>query len=92
MLLGAVLAAIGAVGIVARRDDLGLLIGVPLMLAGATVTFLGGAVRHSQLGGVVAGILILVVAAAGIATGFAMASGRAGRDGAARAGGDEGTR
>ena len=65
--VGAVLFAAGALGTLARRSAAAGLVGVELMLAGATLTFVAAAAGFHELDGQVAAALVVAV---GIAQGI----------------------
>ena len=75
LFVGAVLFAAGAAGTVVRMSAVGRLVGVELMLAAATLTFAASAVGFRELDGQVAALLVVVVALAQGAVGFALSSG-----------------
>lgn len=72
MLLAAVLLVIGAVGVIARRNLLIVLMSVEIMLNAASVAFVAAAAKWGQPDGQVMVVLILVVAAAEVAVGLAL--------------------
>jgi NADH:ubiquinone oxidoreductase subunit K len=72
LVLGAILFAAGAVGVVVRTSAVGRLVGVELMLAAATLTFAASGVGFRELDGQVAALLAVVVAAAQAIVGYAL--------------------
>ncbi|MEK7863046.1 MAG: NADH-quinone oxidoreductase subunit NuoK [Chloroflexota bacterium] len=73
LILGAALFAIGATGVVLRSNALAMLVGVELMLNAANITFVAAAQRHAQVSGEIAALFVIVVAAAKLAVGLAIA-------------------
>ncbi|MGI8709641.1 MAG: NADH-quinone oxidoreductase subunit NuoK [Acidimicrobiales bacterium] len=70
LVLGAVLFAIGAVGLLVRRNALVMFMCVELMLNAVNVTFVALARRLDDVGGQVAVFFVLVVAAAEVVVGL----------------------
>jgi NADH:ubiquinone oxidoreductase subunit K len=73
--LGAILFVAGALGTLIRANAGSRLIGVELMFAAATLTFVASAVGFRELDGQVAAILIIAVAIAHAAVGFSLVVG-----------------
>jgi len=74
LVIGAILFATGAIGVVVRTSAVGRLVGVELMLAAATLTFAASGVGFRELDGQVAALLVVVVAAAQAIAGYALAA------------------
>jgi NADH-quinone oxidoreductase subunit K len=72
LLLGAVLFAIGMIGVVVRRNALTVFMSVELMLNAANLTFLSFARVNADLSGHAIAILVMAVAAAEAAIGLAI--------------------
>ena len=72
LFIGAILFAAGALGPVLRTSAVGRLIGVELMLAAATLTFVAAAIGFRELDGQVAALLVIAVAVAHTAVGFSI--------------------
>jgi NADH-quinone oxidoreductase subunit K len=70
--LGTALFALGAIGAVARRSMLLVLVGLEFMLTAACIVFVGAALAHGNLDGQVAVIIVMGVAAAEAALGLAL--------------------
>ena len=75
LLVGAILFVAGAAGAIIRTSAVGRLVGVELMLAAATLTFAAAGVGFRELDGQVAALLVIVVAVAQAAVGFAIVAG-----------------
>ena len=73
--LGAILFAVGVLGTLIRTSAVGRLVGVELMLAAATLTFAASAVGFREVDGQVAALLVVSVAVAQGAVGFAVVAG-----------------
>ena len=70
LLLGALLFALGAGGVVVRTNALSVLIAVELMLNAVNLTFVAAARRYAQLDGTVVAFFVITVAAAEVAVGL----------------------
>ena len=70
--LGAALFALGALGVVARRSLLLILVGLECMLTAAGIVFVGASLAHGNLDGQVAVIVVMGLAAAEAALGLAL--------------------
>jgi NADH-quinone oxidoreductase subunit K len=70
LLLGALLFALGAAGVVTRTNALAVLIAVELMLNAVNLTFVAAARRYAQLDGTVVAFFVITVAAAEVAVGL----------------------
>ncbi len=70
--LGAVLFAVGALGTVVRRSAGAALVGVELMLAGATLTLVAAAAGFHELDGQVAAAVIITVGVAHGIVGYSL--------------------
>jgi NADH-quinone oxidoreductase subunit K len=72
LLLGAILFAIGVVGVATRRNVLVIFMSVELMMNAVNLTFVAFASFFQQLDGQIFVFFILVVAAAEVAVGLAI--------------------
>jgi NADH-quinone oxidoreductase subunit K len=72
LVLAAVLFAIGAVGVVVRRNALIIMMAIELMLNAANITVLTFARMHSDMGGQTLAFVVIAVAAAEAAIGLAI--------------------
>ena len=72
LVLSAALFAIGAYGVLARRNLLIILMSVELMLNGVNVALLAFARRHGDDAGQVLVLMVMAVAAAEVAVGLAI--------------------
>lgn len=79
LILGAALFCVGATGVVVRSNALSTLVGVQLMFNAANITFVVAAQRHAQVSGELAGLFVIVIGAAELAVGLAIAVGVARR-------------
>ena len=70
--IGAVLFAAGAFGTLVRASEAGRLVGIELMFAAATVTFVSAGVGLRELDGQLAALLVVVIAIAQTAVGFSL--------------------
>jgi len=70
--LGALLFAAGALGTVIRRSAAARLVGIELMFAGATLTFVAASAGFHELDGQVAALLIIGVAGAQGLVGYSL--------------------
>ncbi len=70
LILGAVLFAIGAVGLMIRRNPLVMFMCVELMLNAVNLTFVALAVRFGNIDGQTAVFFVMVVAAAEVVVGL----------------------
>ncbi len=70
LLLGALLFALGAAGVITRTNALSVLIAVELMLNAVNLTFVAAARRYAQLDGTVVAFFVITVAAAEVAVGL----------------------
>ncbi len=71
-LLGALLFALGAMGVVLRTNALSMLISVELMLNAVNLTFVAAARQYGQLDGQVISFFVIAVAAAEVGVGLAI--------------------
>lgn len=71
-LLGALLFALGAMGVVLRANALSMLISVELMLNAVNLTFVAAARQYGQLDGQVISFFVIAVAAAEVGVGLAI--------------------
>ena len=72
LVLGAVLFAIGVVGVLIRRDALIIMMSIELMLNAANLTILTFARMHGDLTGHTFALIVVAVAAAEVAVGLAI--------------------
>ncbi len=72
MTLAAVLFLIGAGGLLLRNNALVMFMSVELMLNAVSLTFVAAARAHGDIGGQMAVLFVLVVAAAEVAVGLAI--------------------
>ncbi|MEA2661546.1 MAG: hypothetical protein QOH08_1118 [Chloroflexota bacterium] len=72
--IGAVVFAAGALGTLVRASTAGRLVGVELMFAAATLTFVAAAVGFRELDGQVMALLAIAVATAHTAVGYALSA------------------
>lgn len=72
LLLGALIFAIGAIGVVIRTNALSMLIAVEVMLNAVNLTFVAAARQHGELDGVVVALFVIAVAAAEVGVGLAI--------------------
>lgn len=72
LLLGALLFALGAAGVVMRANALSMLVSVELMLNAVNLTFVAAAKRFAELDGVIVAFFVIAVAAAEVAVGLAI--------------------
>jgi NADH-quinone oxidoreductase subunit K len=72
LILSAVLMIIGAVGVLARRNLIFVLMSLEIILSSVGIAFVAAASRWQQPDGQVAVILILVVAAAEVGVGLSL--------------------
>jgi NADH-quinone oxidoreductase subunit K len=72
LILAAILFALGAGCVIARRNLIMILIGVEVMLSAAGLAFIGAAMRWKNLDGQAFVIFIMAVAASEVAVGLAL--------------------
>jgi NADH-quinone oxidoreductase subunit K len=72
--VGAVLFTVGAFGTLVRRSVVGRLVGVELMFAAATLTFVTAAVGFRELDGQAAALIVIAVAVAHAALGYSLSA------------------
>jgi NADH-quinone oxidoreductase subunit K len=70
--LAAVVAALGMLCAVARRNLVMILLGVEIMLNGAAIAFVGAALRWQHLEGQAFVLFLIAIAAAEVSVGLAM--------------------
>ncbi len=73
LILAGILFAIGLIGVLIRRNVLLILLSVELMLNAANLVFVTGARIHGEVDGQVIAFLIMVIAAAEVTIGLAIA-------------------
>ncbi len=71
--VGAILFVIGLLGLLLRRNLLLILLSIELMLNAANLNFIAGAALHGDVGGQVTAFFVMVLAAAEITIGLAIA-------------------
>lgn len=72
LVLSSVLFAIGAGGVLLRRNGIATLLGIELMLNAANLAFVAFAKQHGNLEGQVVVFFVMAVAAAEVAVGLAL--------------------
>lgn len=72
LLLGAVLFALGAYGVIVRTNALAMLVAVELMLNAVNLTFVAAARQLGELDGQVIAFFVIAVAAAEVGVGLAI--------------------
>lgn len=72
LILAAILFAIGALGVMVRRNALVAFMCVELMLNAANLALVAGSAMHGNLDGQVASFFVMVVAAAEVVVGLAI--------------------
>jgi NADH-quinone oxidoreductase subunit K len=70
--LAAVVTALGMICTMARRNLVMILLGVEIMLNGAAIAFVGGALRWQHLEGQAFVLFVIAIAAAEVSVGLAM--------------------
>jgi len=65
--------AIGAFGVLTRRNIIVILLSIEIMLNGANLSFIAFAQRWSDLGGQVVSLFVIAIAASEVAVGLAIA-------------------
>ncbi len=73
LILSALLFCIGLLGILIRRNILSLLLSIELMLNAANLNLVAGAAMHGQLDGQLMAFFVMVIAAAEVTIGLAIA-------------------
>ena len=73
VVLSAILFSIGALGVLSRRNPLIIFMSIELMLNAANLNFIAGAALHGDTGGQVTAFFVMVLAAAEITIGLAIA-------------------
>ncbi|MBI3317488.1 MAG: NADH-quinone oxidoreductase subunit NuoK [Candidatus Omnitrophica bacterium] len=71
--LSALLFSIGLLGILIRRNVLLILLSIEIMLNAANLMFIAGASLHGRLDGQIAAFFVMVIAAAEVTVGLAIA-------------------
>ena len=72
-IVGAVLFVIGLIGLLIRRNVLLILLAIELMLNAANLNLVAASVLHGQLNGQVMAFFVMVIAAAEVSIGLALA-------------------
>jgi len=72
LLLGALLFALGAYGVIARTNALAMLVAVELMLNAVNLTFVAATRQFGELDGQVIAFFVIAVAAAEVGVGLAI--------------------
>ncbi len=73
LMVSAILFVIGLLGLLLRRNLLLILLSIELMLNAANLNFIAGAALHGDTGGQVTAFFVMVLAAAEITIGLAIA-------------------
>ena len=73
LILSGILFAIGLLGILFRRNLLLILLSVEIMLNAANLAFVAGSALHGQVNGQINAFFVMVVAAAEVSIGLAIA-------------------
>ncbi len=73
LILSSVLFFIGLLGLLIRRNILLVLLSVELMLNAANLNFIAGSALHGQLNGQINAFFVMVIAAAEVTIGLAIA-------------------
>ena len=71
--VGGLLFAIGLAGLLIRRNVLLILLSIEIMLNAANLTFVAGSALHGELGGQISAFFVMVIAAAEVTVGLAIA-------------------
>ena len=73
LVVSGLLFSIGLLGLMIRRNVLLILLSIELMLNAANLTWITGSAIHGQLNGQIAAFFVMVVAAAEVSVGLAIA-------------------
>ena len=73
LVVSGLLFAIGLLGLMVRRNVLLILLSVKVMLNAANVTWITGSAIHGELNGQISAFFVMVVAAAEVSVGLAIA-------------------
>ena len=73
LIVSGLLFTIGLVGLLIRRNILMMLLSVEIMLNAANLAFIAGSALHGNAGGQVSAFFVMVVAAAEVTVGLAIA-------------------
>ena len=73
LIVSAILFAIGAFGVIARRNIVIILLSIELMLNAANLSFVAFSHAHGDLGGQVISLFVIAIAASEVAIGLAIA-------------------
>ena len=73
LIVSGILFSIGLAGILLRRNLLLILLSIELMLNAANLTFIAGSALHGNVDGQISAFFVMVVAAAEVAIGLAVA-------------------
>jgi NADH-quinone oxidoreductase subunit K len=73
LVLSAILFSLGLLGLLLRRNLLLMLLSIELMLNAANLTLIAGSALHGNVDGQIAAFFVMVVAAAEVAIGLAIA-------------------
>lgn len=74
LLLAGMIGAVGFIGMMTRRSLVGVIVGIQVLILGATLMFvLGGILSGSRVEGHLAGVLIVLSGVAQLAAGYALA-------------------
>ena len=73
LMVSGTLFSLGLIGLMIRRNLLLMLLSIELMLNAANLTLIGGSALHGNVDGQIAAFFVMVVAAAEVAIGLAIA-------------------
>ena len=73
LIVAGILFSIGLIGILVRRNVLLILLSVEIMLNAANLTLIAGSALHGKVDGQIAAFFVMVVAAAEVTVGLAIA-------------------
>lgn len=73
LILSGILFSIGLLGVLIRRNILLILLSIELMLNSANLVFIAGAAFHGEVQGQVSAFFVMVIAAAEVTVGLAIA-------------------
>ena len=73
LIVAGTLFSIGLLGLLIRRNVLMILLSIEIMLNAANLTFVGGSALHGNINGQISAFFVMVVAAAEVTVGLAIA-------------------
>lgn len=73
LIVAGILFSIGLLGLMIRRNVLMILLCIEIMLNAANLTFVGGSALHGNIDGQISAFFVMVVAAAEVTVGLAIA-------------------